>query len=65
MLVRAHTNETFFFNQLQVRSIRLDVKVWEPTILDLFCTLGNSYCNSLWESLLRIDRYVSYVKVYQ
>ncbi|KAM7484801.1 hypothetical protein LguiA_000810 [Lonicera macranthoides] len=40
----------------KVRSIRLDVKVWEPTILDLFRTLGNSYCNSLWESLLRIDR---------
>jgi Arf-GAP/coiled-coil/ANK repeat/PH domain-containing protein len=40
----------------KVRSIRLDVKVWEPTILDLFRALGNSYCNSLWESLLRLDK---------
>lgn len=36
----------------KVRSITLDVRVWEPTILDLFCALGNSYCNSVWEELL-------------
>ncbi|PHT54062.1 ADP-ribosylation factor GTPase-activating protein AGD4, partial [Capsicum baccatum] len=36
----------------KVRSITLDVRVWEPTILDLFRTLGNSYCNSVWEELL-------------
>ncbi|KAK9274556.1 hypothetical protein L1049_021805 [Liquidambar formosana] len=36
----------------KVRSITLDVKVWEPTILDLFQTLGNAYCNSIWEELL-------------
>lgn len=37
---------------LQVRSLTLDVKVWEPTILDLFGSLGNAYCNSIWEGLL-------------
>ncbi|KAI8538404.1 hypothetical protein RHMOL_Rhmol09G0100200 [Rhododendron molle] len=36
----------------KVRSITLDVKVWEPTILDLFRILGNAYCNSIWEELL-------------
>ncbi|XP_010492053.1 PREDICTED: ADP-ribosylation factor GTPase-activating protein AGD4-like [Camelina sativa] len=36
----------------KVRSLSLDVKVWEPTILDLFRNLGNVYCNSLWEGLL-------------
>ncbi|WOH07445.1 hypothetical protein DCAR_0726875 [Daucus carota subsp. sativus] len=40
----------------KVRSINLDVKVWEPTMLDLFCTLGNAFCNSIWESLLQEDR---------
>ncbi|TMX02337.1 hypothetical protein EJD97_022024 [Solanum chilense] len=38
----------------KVRSITLDVRVWEPTILDLFRTLGNSYCNSVWEELLQL-----------
>ncbi|CDP11026.1 unnamed protein product [Coffea canephora] len=36
----------------KVRSINLDVKVWEPTVLDLFQALGNTYCNSIWEELL-------------
>lgn len=38
-----------------MRSLTLDVKVWEPTILDLFRNLGNLYCNSLWEGLLHLD----------
>lgn len=47
----------------KVRSITLDVRVWEPTILDLFRTLGNSYCNSVWEELLQLpnDEYVPFV----
>ncbi|KAK1390275.1 ADP-ribosylation factor GTPase-activating protein AGD4-like [Heracleum sosnowskyi] len=40
----------------KVRSINLDVKVWEPTMLDLFRTLGNAFCNSIWENLLQEDR---------
>ncbi|XP_027354013.1 ADP-ribosylation factor GTPase-activating protein AGD4-like isoform X3 [Abrus precatorius] len=36
----------------KVRSITLDVKVWEPTVLKLFDNLGNTYCNSIWEGLL-------------
>ncbi|XP_057962902.1 ADP-ribosylation factor GTPase-activating protein AGD4-like isoform X2 [Malania oleifera] len=39
----------------KVRSIRLDVKVWEPTVLDLFCRLGNAYSNSVWEELLLLQ----------
>ncbi|KAL2329101.1 hypothetical protein Fmac_022528 [Flemingia macrophylla] len=39
----------------KVRSITLDVKVWEPTILELFGSLGNAYCNSVWEGLLQLD----------
>ncbi|KAG5576222.1 hypothetical protein H5410_056356 [Solanum commersonii] len=31
-----------------------DVRVWESTIFDLFRTLGNSYCNSMWEKLLQL-----------
>ncbi|KAH9771454.1 ADP-ribosylation factor GTPase-activating protein AGD4 [Citrus sinensis] len=43
----------------KVRSLTLDVKVWEPTILDLFGSLGNAYCNSIWEGLLLLkDREV-------
>uniref|UniRef100_M1CXI4 Gcn4-complementing protein n=1 Tax=Solanum tuberosum TaxID=4113 RepID=M1CXI4_SOLTU len=38
----------------KVRSITLDVRIWEPTILDLFRTLGNSYYNSMWEKLLQL-----------
>ncbi|KAL6189711.1 hypothetical protein ACLB2K_036114 [Fragaria x ananassa] len=36
----------------KVRSITLDVKVWEPTIVDLFRNLGNAFCNSVWEGKL-------------
>ncbi|CAF1724205.1 unnamed protein product [Brassica napus] len=39
----------------KVRSVTLDVKVWEPTILDLFRNLGNAYCNGVWEGLLHFD----------
>ncbi|XP_042403238.1 ADP-ribosylation factor GTPase-activating protein AGD2-like isoform X1 [Zingiber officinale] len=46
----------------KVRSLTLDVKVWEPAVMDLFCALGNAYCNSVWEELLlfqdqRIDEH--------
>jgi hypothetical protein len=40
----------YFF--LQVRSLRLDVKVWDPSVLNLFMSLGNVYVNSIWEELL-------------
>lgn len=46
------TELLFLFCQLQVRSITLDVKVWEPAILDLFRNLGNAFSNSVWEGLL-------------
>lgn len=39
----------------KVRSLTLDVRVWEPTVLDLFRNLGNSFCNSIWEGLLMLE----------
>ncbi|KAF9618939.1 hypothetical protein IFM89_002934 [Coptis chinensis] len=36
----------------KVRSLTLDVKVWEPSVITLFQSLGNSYVNSVWEELL-------------
>ncbi|KAJ0740572.1 putative Arf GTPase activating protein [Helianthus annuus] len=42
----------------KVRSINLDVKVWEPTVMDLFRNLGNMYCNSIWENPLQTNRWV-------
>ncbi|KAL8222802.1 hypothetical protein R6Q57_020201 [Mikania cordata] len=40
-----------------VRSSNLDVKVWEPSVIELFQNLGNTYCNSIWENLLQIYRW--------
>ncbi|XP_015582022.2 ADP-ribosylation factor GTPase-activating protein AGD1 [Ricinus communis] len=37
----------------KVRSLTLDVKVWEPSVLNLFQSLGNIYANSVWEELLQ------------
>ncbi|KAK8507980.1 hypothetical protein V6N13_055446 [Hibiscus sabdariffa] len=36
----------------KVRSLTLDVKVWEPSVVELFRLLGNTYCNSIWEGSL-------------
>ncbi|XP_050376318.1 ADP-ribosylation factor GTPase-activating protein AGD3-like isoform X2 [Argentina anserina] len=36
----------------KVRSLTLDVKVWEPSVLTLFQSLGNTYANSIWEEML-------------
>ncbi|KAL6182692.1 hypothetical protein ACLB2K_044105 [Fragaria x ananassa] len=37
---------------LGVRSLTLDVKVWEPSVLTLFQSLGNAFANSIWEKML-------------
>ncbi|XP_028555955.1 ADP-ribosylation factor GTPase-activating protein AGD3 isoform X3 [Dendrobium catenatum] len=37
---------------LQVRSLTLDVKAWEPSVINLFQSLGNTFVNSIWEELL-------------
>ncbi|XP_020262261.1 ADP-ribosylation factor GTPase-activating protein AGD4-like [Asparagus officinalis] len=57
MELGAITNEELFILLAghEVRSLTLDVKVWEPTILDLFGRLGNTYCNSVWEELLLLQ----------
>lgn len=38
---------------MQVRSLTLDVKVWEPSVITLFQSLGNAFANSVWEELLQ------------
>lgn len=40
----------------KVRSLTLDVKVWEPSVINLFQSLGNMYANSIWEELLEIGQ---------
>jgi len=50
-----HFPKVYFMCGMQVRSITLDVRVWENTILELFDNLGNTYCNSIWEGLLLLD----------
>ncbi|XP_058102949.1 ADP-ribosylation factor GTPase-activating protein AGD3-like isoform X3 [Magnolia sinica] len=39
----------------KVRSLTLDVKVWEPSVINLFQSLGNSFANSIWEELLHLN----------
>ncbi|KAJ6823684.1 ADP-ribosylation factor GTPase-activating protein AGD3 [Iris pallida] len=36
----------------KVRSLTLDVRVWEPSVINLFQSLGNSFANSVWEEFL-------------
>ncbi|KAI7752334.1 hypothetical protein M8C21_014821 [Ambrosia artemisiifolia] len=36
----------------KVRSLELDVKVWEPSVITLFQSLGNLFVNSIWEKSL-------------
>ncbi|XP_052183471.1 ADP-ribosylation factor GTPase-activating protein AGD3-like isoform X2 [Diospyros lotus] len=40
----------------KVRSLALDVKVWEPSIINMFQALGNVFVNSIWEGLLQARR---------
>ncbi|MED6160195.1 hypothetical protein PIB30_048977 [Stylosanthes scabra] len=35
----------------KVRSLTLDVKVWDPYVLSMFKSLGNYFANSVWEDL--------------
>ncbi|XP_073291392.1 ADP-ribosylation factor GTPase-activating protein AGD1-like isoform X2 [Primulina huaijiensis] len=42
----------------KVRSLTLDVKVWEPSVITLFQALGNFFVNSIWEGLLQASRTV-------
>ncbi|WJX53837.1 hypothetical protein P8452_39789 [Trifolium repens] len=36
----------------KVRSLTLDVKVWDHSVLSMFESLGNDFANSVWEELL-------------
>ncbi|KAK6920447.1 Pleckstrin homology domain [Dillenia turbinata] len=37
-----------------VRSLTLDVKAWEPSVILLFQSLGNDFANTVWEELLQL-----------
>ncbi|CAN1317963.1 ADP-ribosylation factor GTPase-activating protein AGD1 [Linum perenne] len=39
----------------KVRSLTLDVKAWEPSVLMLFQSLGNHCANLIWEELMNSD----------
>ncbi|CAK9859996.1 unnamed protein product [Sphagnum jensenii] len=39
----------------KVRSLTLDVRVWEPSIISYFQSVGNAYANSIWEEGLSIE----------
>nr|CAB3481571.1 unnamed protein product [Digitaria exilis] len=36
----------------KVRSLTLDVRVWEPSVINLFQSLGNMFVNDIWEEML-------------
>ncbi|KMT10930.1 hypothetical protein BVRB_5g113430 [Beta vulgaris subsp. vulgaris] len=36
----------------KVRSLTLDVRVWEPSVISLFQSLGNVHANSVWEEFM-------------
>lgn len=46
------SEEVLLILLMQVRSLTLDVKVWEPSVLTLFQSLGNTFVNSVWEETL-------------
>jgi Arf-GAP/coiled-coil/ANK repeat/PH domain-containing protein len=39
----------------QVRSLTLDVRVWEPSVIGYFQSVGNAFANSIWEEGLSIE----------
>ncbi|ONM03418.1 Discolored-paralog2 [Zea mays] len=39
----------------KVRSLTLDVRVWEPSVINLFQSLGNMFVNNIWEDMLPDD----------
>lgn len=39
----------------KVRSLTLDVRVWEPSVIGYFQSVGNTYANTIWEELLTSD----------
>ncbi|XP_057518772.1 ADP-ribosylation factor GTPase-activating protein AGD3-like isoform X1 [Amaranthus tricolor] len=41
----------------KVRSLTLDVRVWEHSVISLFQSLGNVYANSVWEEFLHAQNF--------
>ncbi|KAI3766084.1 hypothetical protein L2E82_16134 [Cichorium intybus] len=46
----------------KVRSLELDVKAWEPSVIKLFQSLGNVFSNSIWEKMLTDESIDSFGK---
>ncbi|PKA53901.1 ADP-ribosylation factor GTPase-activating protein AGD3 [Apostasia shenzhenica] len=44
----------------KVRSLTLDVKAWEPSVINLFLSLGNTFANTVWEELLHSKSNMKY-----
>ncbi|AQK44659.1 hypothetical protein ZEAMMB73_Zm00001d025809, partial [Zea mays] len=47
----------------QVRSLTLDVRVWEPSVINLFQSLGNMFVNSIWEQTLPYDNSSNFMSI--
>lgn len=53
LLFRPLLYKNYIHGIFQVRSLTLDVRVWEASVINLFQSLGNAFANSIWEELLR------------
>ncbi|KAL0342262.1 UNVERIFIED_CONTAM: ADP-ribosylation factor GTPase-activating protein AGD1 [Sesamum calycinum] len=51
-----YASNALAFIGILVRSLTLDVKAWEPSVIALFQALGNVFVNSVWEGVLRASR---------
>ncbi|KAH9623708.1 hypothetical protein KSS87_013422 [Heliosperma pusillum] len=41
----------------KVRSLTLDVRVWAPSVISLFQSVGNTFANSVWEEFLHDENF--------
>ncbi|XP_074316507.1 ADP-ribosylation factor GTPase-activating protein AGD1-like isoform X2 [Silene latifolia] len=41
----------------KVRSLTLDVRVWAPSVISLFQSVGNAFANSVWEEFLHAENF--------
>lgn len=53
VLFRPFLYRNYIYGIFQVRSLTLDVRVWETSVINLFQSLGNTFANSIWEELLQ------------
>ncbi|KAH9487630.1 Arf-GAP with Rho-GAP domain, ANK repeat and PH domain-containing protein 1 [Bulinus truncatus] len=48
----AGVHRTFNLKQSKVRSLRMDITVWTPSLVDLMTHIGNANANAFWEHSL-------------